>query len=87
VALLPDTDAEGALVLAEKVRRAVAEVDIPGNDRAVTASFGIAVFPHDAVDADTLFRSADRALYSAKSNGRNRVELVTREQAAVPDPA
>jgi predicted signal transduction protein with EAL and GGDEF domain len=46
---------------------------VSGVDRAVTASIGIAVFPNDAVDRETLLRLADRALYTAKAGGRNLV--------------
>jgi diguanylate cyclase (GGDEF)-like protein len=41
----------------------------------VTASLGVATLPDDCGDADSLVRAADRALYAAKGNGRNRVEL------------
>ena len=75
IALLPDTDAEGALEAAEKLRAAVARVSLPGIDRPVTTSIGAAVFPHTAADAQSLLRLADRALYAAKAHGRNRVEL------------
>jgi hypothetical protein len=49
----------------------------PRGDSAVTASLGVAVFPEDAPDAARLVRNADRALYRAKANGRNRVEMFT----------
>jgi diguanylate cyclase (GGDEF)-like protein len=75
VALLPDTDAEGALELAEKLRAAIAGVKLTRVDRAINASFGVAVHPDVAGDAETLMRLADRALYAAKGGGRNRVEL------------
>ena len=71
--LLPDTDRDGALRAAETVREVVATVAVPTVDRAVTASLGVAVLGEDGVDGDTLTRSADRALYAAKSLGRNRV--------------
>ena len=75
IALLPDTGVEGALEAAEKLRRSIERLTVPGIDRAVTASVGAAVYPHTAADAESLLRLADRALYAAKANGRNRVEL------------
>jgi diguanylate cyclase (GGDEF)-like protein len=47
---------------------------------SVTASFGVAVFPDHAINADELMRVADQALYRAKQDGRNRVVIA--EQAA-----
>jgi diguanylate cyclase (GGDEF)-like protein len=73
--LLPDTDKQQTQVVAEKVRAAVAAIAPSTIDWPVTASLGVATLPHDAGDADTLIRAADRALYVAKGNGRNRVEL------------
>jgi diguanylate cyclase (GGDEF)-like protein len=75
IALLPDTGVEGALEAAEKLRRAIERLTVPGIDRPVTASVGAAVYPHTAADAESLLRVADRALYAAKANGRNRAEL------------
>jgi two-component system cell cycle response regulator len=46
--------------------------------RPITASIGVAVLPDDAADSVTLLRNADRALYAAKSNGRNRIEVTKR---------
>ena len=69
--LLPDTPLDGAVVLAEKLRAEVALVNVPGVDRAITASFGVAAFPDDAPDGEMLVRMADRALYAAKAGGRN----------------
>jgi diguanylate cyclase (GGDEF)-like protein len=73
--LLPDTDSEGALDTAEKLRAAIETIDVPQVDRTITASLGVATYPTDALDSDTLVRMADRALYAAKGAGRNRVEL------------
>lgn len=87
--LLPATAAEGAAVLADKIREAVAEIHVPSVDRAITISVGVATIPDRAADADSLLRCADRALYAAKSGGRNRVEIAVpgghaREEAARP---
>jgi diguanylate cyclase (GGDEF)-like protein len=74
VVLLPDTGLDGAVVVAENLRAALQALAVPGLDGPVTGSFGVAVYPEDAPDADELLRRADRALYAAKANGRNRVE-------------
>lgn len=74
VILLPDTGQEEADLVAEKVRAAVATITVSGVTRPITASIGLAILPDDANDSVTLLRNADRALYTAKSNGRNRVE-------------
>lgn len=50
-------------------------MSVAGVEQPVSASFGVASFPEDATDPAGLLRSADRALYRAKSNGKNRVEV------------
>jgi diguanylate cyclase (GGDEF)-like protein len=77
--LLPGVDRDGALIAAEKVRKAVTRVKVADVDRTITASLGMALFPDDAADVTTLTRNADRALYTAKANGRDRVEAFTAE--------
>jgi diguanylate cyclase (GGDEF)-like protein len=72
--LLPDTGRDEARVVAEKIRAAISTIVI-AIEQPITASLGCAVFPEDAGDPETLFRAADRALYAAKANGRNRVEV------------
>jgi hypothetical protein len=67
----------GAVILADKVRTALHRLRVKGVDRPITASFGVATFPDDAVDAVTLMRIADRALYTAKRQGRDRIETAT----------
>jgi diguanylate cyclase (GGDEF)-like protein len=75
VVLLPDTSEEGAATLASKLRSAVSAIQIPGLERAVTASFGIAVFPRDGAAGDSLLRAAERAVLSARTRGSNRIEI------------
>jgi diguanylate cyclase (GGDEF)-like protein len=75
--LLPATDERGARTMAERIRLAVRTITTPGLDRQVTVSIGIGALPEHAVDADGLERAADRALYLAKNNGRDRVEVAT----------
>ncbi|HEY3494693.1 MAG TPA: GGDEF domain-containing protein [Polyangiaceae bacterium] len=76
--LLPATDRAGARIAAERVRSAVAEteLELPDGRRLpqVTVSLGIAEATPEIETAE-LFERADRALYRAKSAGRNRVEL------------
>lgn len=74
--LLPQTDLAGASELAERLRRAVAAKTAVyrGREIPVTASFGVSCYPQTARTRDTLFPSADRALYEAKAAGRNCVK-------------
>ena len=71
--LLPDTDRHGCLELAEKIRRQIEQTELIQTG-PVTASFGVACLPDDAVHPEQLLRQADRALYMAKAQGRNRVQ-------------
>jgi len=76
--ILPQTDASGAELLAQRMRVAVESLQIPrlGGRGAlsVTASFGVAEMPESALDRDGLIAAADAALYAAKRAGKNRVE-------------
>jgi diguanylate cyclase (GGDEF)-like protein len=71
--LLPETDRQGSLELAEKIRRQLERTELVQTG-PITASFGVAGLPEDAVAPDELIRKADRALYMAKAQGRNRVQ-------------
>jgi diguanylate cyclase (GGDEF)-like protein len=71
--VLPDTDRQGCLGVAEKVRRQIERTELVRTG-PVTASLGVACLPDDAVDPAQLLRLADRALYMAKAHGRNRVQ-------------
>ncbi len=81
--LLPETDANGAANIAERLRAAVErEAFDVGNGRTIpiTVSIGIASYPLDADSTEKLIAAADAAMYVAKQAGRNRVE---RYKAAV----
>ena len=75
--LLPETEPQAALEIAERIRRAVAEhefeVDTSSEPIHVTVSLGVASFPRDGSDANELVHQADLAVYRAKIQGRNRV--------------
>ena len=79
--LLPDTSLHGAQRVAETLRAAVASIRVSPIDHAITASIGVAALPDHAGDAAMLLSSADRALYAAKRNGRNRVATFTLDTA------
>jgi diguanylate cyclase (GGDEF)-like protein len=81
--LLPQTDVEGAELVAERLRTSLAERSIatlPGALVAITASFGVAAFPEAPTQA-ALFAAADEALYRAKAAGKNRVVCAGDESA------
>jgi diguanylate cyclase (GGDEF)-like protein len=80
-ALLRDTTRERAFTVAEEIRTAFADAtrEVDGRPLAATVSIGIVV-SHDAVlDLSALLAQADHALYRAKDNGRNRVEVASIE--------
>jgi len=72
--ILPQADLEGAMIVAERLRKRVAETEIPGYG-FMSASFGLATFPLHASSRDTLVVAADRALYHSKTSGRNQVSV------------
>ena len=72
---LPHTDSRGAVVVAERVRKAILSHGFPGEGGAadpVTVSIGVASFPSDADSQEGLIRKTDACLYSAKLKGKNR---------------
>ncbi len=86
IILLPNTDTDHAALAAEKILGAVATITVPGVERDITASLGVATIPDHAGDGDQLVRCADRALYVAKTNGRNRVEVAVTDRRYQPEP-
>ncbi len=78
--ILPETDAKGAYLAAEEIRKAVCALDIPhrGSDVAglVTLSLGVnTTIPGAADELHVFFEGADLALYAAKKSGRNRTVM------------
>jgi diguanylate cyclase (GGDEF)-like protein len=74
--LLPSTNFSGALSVAERVWRSIgtAPFELGVHNTRVTASLGVAVFPsRDIKTKDELLKAADRALYQAKHEGRDRM--------------
>lgn len=73
--VLPETDKAQALLAAERIRQAIEIRDIKVYDEKlkVTVSVGISTFPDDADSLGLLIEAADKALYLAKKEGRNRV--------------
>ncbi|WP_391574930.1 diguanylate cyclase [Cohnella sp.] len=74
IVLVPDERFDPAMEAAERIRKYMAETNGPTGG-IVTLSIGAAHYPDSARSAEQLFRVADEALYRAKHQGRNRVEI------------
>jgi diguanylate cyclase (GGDEF)-like protein len=69
---------EDAAVLARKMLQAVAQAHpIDRHDLHITTSIGVSVYPEDGLDAETLIKNADTAMYQAKENGRHGCQFFT----------
>jgi diguanylate cyclase (GGDEF)-like protein len=75
--LCPNTSADGALTLGERIRKTIEEYtfDAQNTKLHTTVSIGVAGFSHGVDKMLDLIRKSDQALYQAKSNGRNRTQL------------
>lgn len=73
--ILPETELAGALSVAERFCRTIAELQIQEEDRLIrfTVSIGVTSFRHDDTGIEAVLRRADEALYLAKKGGRNKV--------------
>jgi len=80
--LLTQTNAQQAILIAEKLRRSVEGFQFPGVPRTVTISAGVAAFPAHGKNRDEMIRAADNGLYAAKQAGRNRVCLTSLVRSA-----
>jgi diguanylate cyclase (GGDEF)-like protein/PAS domain S-box-containing protein len=86
ILVLPGTDAEGAAHVASKLLETAAQpYHLERHELTITPSIGIALFPHDGADFDTLSKCADAAMYRAKQDGRNTFRFFTPEMQARSD--
>ena len=78
VAVLPETPASGALVIAERLRRSIEEnqfLKSLGLSARISASFGIASYPDHALTPEALIQKADQAMYRVKEREKNGIEV------------
>jgi diguanylate cyclase (GGDEF)-like protein len=80
--ILPETDVDGACIVAERLRKAISnlEISVEGDLIHITASFGVTGFDRPSPDKDftmeTMIREVDELLYASKREGRNRVTAI-----------
>ena len=83
VTVLPETNDEGAALVARNfLERLSQPYQVGPHELTVTPSIGIALYPNDGTDFDTLYRCADTAMYRAKQNGRSSFSFFTTEMQA-----
>ncbi len=84
VVLLPNTDAEGAALVAQKILEVLKDpFHVEGRALSVATSIGMALFPQHGTDAETLIRHADEAMYLAK-RARGKYEIYTPDEDPNP---
>jgi len=79
--LLHEVASADALMLADRVRRAVAATKFGPGDHKVTVSIGVASYPEHGETAEAIIASADAGLYKAKRSGRNETVLAAEDDA------
>jgi diguanylate cyclase (GGDEF)-like protein len=84
--VMPQTELNGAAVIAERMRKAIEEMDVPIDDHVLktTISIGVAGFGAQStgMTISKLLDLTDQALYDAKNNGRNQVVTANRQKPA-----
>ncbi|WP_426780504.1 diguanylate cyclase domain-containing protein, partial [Pseudomonas aeruginosa] len=66
------TEPKDVILVAQNILKAVAQpIKLPTQEVIVTTSMGISLFPKDGIDASTLLKNSDTAMYLAKKEGRN----------------
>jgi diguanylate cyclase (GGDEF)-like protein len=86
VIILPETSDAEAVERAETIRKCVSQMRVRFRGEAlreVTVSIGVAIYPQSGATLEEMLRAADRALYTAKHEGRNRVILAGTMVAAI----
>ena len=78
VVVLPETPPSGALVIAERIRKAIEShvfLRDAGLEARISASFGIASYPDHALTPEGLIQKADQAMYRVKERDKNGIEV------------
>lgn len=77
VVVLPETPANGAVGVAERIRKSIESSPLTTRDKKISAtvSIGIAGYPNQGHDLDTVLERADHAMYASKNGGKNRITL------------
>jgi diguanylate cyclase (GGDEF)-like protein/PAS domain S-box-containing protein len=71
-------DARSSSTVAQKVLESMSQpIEVDGHELFITTSIGIAIFPDDGMDTESLLKNADRAMYRAKEAGRNNFQFAT----------
>jgi len=82
VVILPETDKKEACVIAERIRKNIAQIEVKINETQTispTVSIGVAQYSTDAQEAKELINAADTALYHSKHNGKNMVSTYEKD--------
>jgi diguanylate cyclase (GGDEF)-like protein len=80
ILILPGSSLAVACDRAEKIREAIAQITLSYNSQSLgdlTASLGVASFPHHGTTGNAVIQAADAALYRAKAAGRNQVVVAS----------
>lgn len=86
--IAPETDAPDAMIVSERIRKAIEAAEFPGPEEKVLkvkVSLGISTFPTHSEDKMELIRKADTALYFSKENGRNQSTIYTEDMGEVSE--
>ncbi|WP_055669120.1 diguanylate cyclase domain-containing protein [Desnuesiella massiliensis] len=81
IVVLPSTNAEGALCVAKRMKKAIESLKIEHNyssvEKYITITIGVSsIIPKNNIDKETLIHTSDKALYEAKGKGRNAIEFL-----------